>query len=96
LKPVPYRGKYRRNKMDVDKNRMVILINVLLDEISVLHDMVEDLQTDLDQKDQLLAEKAEVIKMLGAKRKDRMMNMTAVPKKRGPGRPKGSKNSKSK
>jgi len=82
--------------MDVDKNRMVILINVLLDEISVLHDMVEDLQTDLDQKDQLLAEKAEVIKMLGAKRKDRMMNMTAVPKKRGPGRPKGSKNSKSK
>jgi len=96
LKPVPCRGKYRRNKMDVDKNRMVILINVLLDEISVLHDMVEDLQTDLDQKDQLLAEKAEVIKMLGAKRKDRMMNMTAVPKKRGPGRPKGSKNSKSK
>lgn len=85
-------------RMEMDKVRLVTLVEVLLDEISVLRDMVEDLQSDLERKDQLLAEKAEVIKMLGTKRKGRgkVTDVISAPKKRGPGRPKGSKNGKSK
>lgn len=83
---------------DMDRTRVATLVEVLLDEVSVLRDMVDGLQSDLDRKDQLLAEKAEIIKMLGAlpKGRGKVIDVTFKPKKRGPGRPKGSKNGKTK
>jgi hypothetical protein len=85
-------------RIEMDKVRLVTLVEVLLDEISVLRDMLACAEEDVDRKDQLLAEKAEVIKMLGTKRKGRgkVTDVISAPKKRGPGRPKGSKNGKSK
>jgi hypothetical protein len=83
--------------MDMNLNRMNVLVEVLIDEVSVLRDMTDGLQKDLDRKDQLLAEKAEIIKMLWkSSRRGKVTNVTSAPKKRGPGRPKGSKNGKSK
>lgn len=83
--------------MDMNENRMNVLVEVLIDEVSVLRDMTDGLQKDLDRKDQLLAEKAEIIKMLWkSPNRGKVTNVTSEPKKRGPGRPKGSKNGKSK
>jgi len=74
-------------KIEVEVRRVDVLVDLLLSEVEMLKDFLEDSELTLDRQNQLLAEKAEVIKMLGQQAK-------AAPKKRG--RPKGSKNSKSK
>ena len=71
-----------------------LLIDLLLREVGMLRDMADDADYEVERRDTLLAEKAEIIKMLSAKRN----KVTAA--KRGPGRPrkvgrpKGSKTKK--
>ena len=74
-------------KIEIDVRNVDALVNMLLSEVEILNDLLDDSETTLGRQNQLLAEKTEIIKMLGQQAK-------AAPKKRG--RPKGSKNRKSK
>ena len=70
------------------------LLHFMVEEVDRMRDVLNDLGEEIEYKDRLLAEKAEIIKMLSAKRN----KVTAT--KRGPGRPrkvgrpKGSKTKK--
>ena len=75
-------------KIEVEVRRVDVLVDLLLSEIEMLRDFLDESERTLDHRNQLIAEKAEIIKMLGQQTK-------AAPK-RGPGRPKGSKKGKSK
>ena len=91
-------------KIEIDVRNVEVLVSVLLSEVEMLKDFLEDSELTLDRQNQLLAEKVEVIKMLGRqakaapKKRGRPPKITSVisAPKRGPGRPKGSKNRKSK
>jgi hypothetical protein len=74
-------------KIEIDVKNVGVLVSVLLSEVEMLRDFLDDAERTLDRQDQLVAEKVEIIKMLGQQAK-------SAPKKRG--RPKGSKNGKSK
>jgi hypothetical protein len=74
-------------KIEIDVRNVGVLVSVLVSEVEMLRDFLDDAERALDRQNQLVAEKVEVIKMLGQQAK-------AAPKKRG--RPKGSKNGKSK
>jgi len=79
------------------------LLHFMVEEVDRMRDSVNDLNDEIDYKDRLLFEKAEIIKMLGhqlkgaPKKRGRPKKVTDVisPVKRGPGRPKGSKKGKS-
>lgn len=79
-----------------------MLVDLLLREVGMLKDFLEDAEHDMDRRDELLAEKAEIIKHLGQqikaapKKRGRPKKVTDVtsPVKRKPGRPKGSKKGK--
>ena len=58
------------------------LLHFMVEEVDRMRDVLNDLGEEIEYKDQLLAEKAEIIKMLSAKRNK------VTPTKRGPGRPK--------
>lgn len=66
----------------VDKLVVDIVIDLLAREVSILRDECDDSDFEIERRDTLLAEKAEIIKMLSAKRNK------VTPTKRGPGRPK--------
>lgn len=74
-------------KIEIDVRNADVLVNVLLSEVEMLKDFLEDSEATLDRQNQLLAEKTEIIKMLG-------QQVKAAPKKRG--RPRGSKKGKTK
>lgn len=81
-----------------------LLVDVLLREVGVLRDLLDDTDFEIDRREDLLAEKAEIIKQLGQqlktapKKRGRPKKVTGVtsPAKRGPGRPKGNKKGKTK
>ena len=75
-------------KIEIDVRNVEVLVGVLLSEVEMLKDFLDESERTLDHRNQLIAEKAEIIRMLGQQTK-------AAPK-RGPGRPKGSKKGKSK
>ena len=58
------------------------LLHFMVEEVDRMRDVLNDLGEEIEYKDRLLAEKAEIIKMLSAKRNK------VTPTKRGPGRPK--------
>ena len=75
------------------------LLHFMVEEVDRMRDSVNDLNDEIDYKDRLLAEKAEIIKMLGQQlkgapkkrgRPKKVTSVTTAPKK--VGRPKGSKN----
>ena len=91
-------------KIEIDVRNVEVLVGVLLSEVEMLKDFLDESERTLDHRNQLIAEKAEIIKMLGQqakaapKKRGRPKKVTSVisAPKRKPGRPKGSKNGKSK
>jgi hypothetical protein len=98
LRGVPHRGKYRRSRMNKDMDKLGLtekLLHFMVEEVDRMRDLVNDLNDEIDYKDRLLAEKAEIIMMLGQQLKQKgqpkkVTSVTTAPKK--VGRPKGSKN----
>ena len=90
-------------KVKIDNLNMGILIDLLAREVTILRDECDYWDSETKRLNNLLAEKAEIIKMLGhqlkgaPKKRGRPKKVTSVtsPAKRGPGRPKGSKKGKS-
>ena len=74
-------------KIEIDVRNVDALVNMLLSEVEMLNDFLDDSEATLGRQNQLLAEKTEIIKMLG-------QQVKAAPKKRG--RPRGSKKGKTK
>ena len=74
-------------KVKIDSLSMGILVDLLAREVSILRDECDYWDSETKRRDNLLAEKTEIIKMLGQQAK-------AAPKKRG--RPRGSKKGKTK
>jgi hypothetical protein len=82
-------------KVKIDSLNMGILIDLLAREVSILRDECDYWDCEMKRRDNLLAEKAEIIKMLGQQLKQKgqpkkVTSVTTAPKK--VGRPKGSKN----
>lgn len=82
-------------KVKIDSLNMGILIDLLAREVSILRDECDYWDWEMKRRDNLLAEKAEIIKMLGQQLKQKgqpkkVTSVTTAPKK--VGRPKGSKN----
>ena len=61
-----------------------LLIDLLLREVGMLRDMADDADYEVERRDTLLAEKAEIIKKLSETQPRNKVTAT----KRGPGRPK--------
>lgn len=74
-------------KVKIDSLSMGILVDLLAREVSILRDECDYWDSETKRRDNLLAEKTEIIKMLG-------QQVKAAPKKRG--RPRGSKKGKTK
>lgn len=71
------------------------LLHFMVEEVDRMRDVLNDLGDEIEYRDRLLAEKAEIIKMLGQQLKQKgqpkkVTSVTTAPKK--VGRPKGSKN----
>jgi hypothetical protein len=82
-------------KVKIDSLNMGILIDLLAREVNILRDECDYWGGETKRLDNLLAEKAEIIKMLGQQLKQKgqpkkVTSVTTAPKK--VGRPKGSKN----
>jgi hypothetical protein len=86
-------------KVKIDSLNMGILIDLLAREVNILRDECDYWGGETKRLDNLLAEKAEIIKMLGQQlkgapkkrgRPKKVTSVTTAPKK--VGRPKGSKN----
>lgn len=77
--------------IEVDHSDAGVLVSVLVREVSFLRDMLEDADFDKERQEELLAEKAEIIKKLGEATRNKATG-TKKPNPRKVGRPKGSKN----
>jgi hypothetical protein len=82
-------------KVKIDSLNMGILIDLLAREVNILRDECDYWGGETKRLDNLLAEKAEIIKMLGQQLKQKgqpkkVTSVTTAPKK--VGRSKGSKN----
>ena len=82
-------------KVKIDSLNMGILIDLLAREVNILRDECDYWGGETKRLDNLLAEKAEIIMMLGQQLKQKgqpkkVTSVTTAPKK--VGRPKGSKN----
>lgn len=77
--------------IEVDHSDAGVLVSVLVREVSFLRDMLEDADFDKERQEELLAEKAEIIKKLGEAARNKVTG-TKKPNPRKVGRPKGSKN----
>lgn len=75
--------------LEIDGADASTLVKLLLRETAMLQEFLEDAEFNVERQEGLLAEKAEIIKMLSKGSQPR--NKVTPTKKRKVGRPKGSK-----
>lgn len=77
-------------RLDIDSLDASVLVRLLAREVTILEDMLSDADFEKERQEELLAEKAEIIKKLSENRNK--VTPTKKPNPRKVGRPKGSKN----